>query len=230
MVTSVRSAETSTPGTRAMAWPVATSAILPGRSAACRSMRTVTPARAACWRSSAAEPSWSSAQISLASASIRTGVFPACGWPSGSTTTISSVPSARRSRRGSFGSPGGVSVTAAMSSSPLTTRSCSCPVRPGSRLHGSGPASSSRRRMAAGTTPAASDGVAPTASGRISGPSRASRAARMARSASLTAAWACGRNASPAGVGRTPRACRSSSGTPACRSSPATCRDTADCV
>lgn len=47
MVTSVRSAHLSTPGTRAMAWPVATRAVLPGRSAAARSMRAVTPARAA---------------------------------------------------------------------------------------------------------------------------------------------------------------------------------------
>jgi hypothetical protein len=45
--------------------------------------------------------------------------------------------------------------------------------------------------MAAGTTPAASDGVAPTTSGRTGDPSRASRAARTARSASLTAVWAC---------------------------------------
>lgn len=37
-----------------MAWPVATRATLPGRSVALRSMRAVTPALAACWRSRAA--------------------------------------------------------------------------------------------------------------------------------------------------------------------------------
>lgn len=47
-MTSVRSADLSTPGISATAWPVATRAILPGRSAAVRSMRAVTPARAAC--------------------------------------------------------------------------------------------------------------------------------------------------------------------------------------
>jgi hypothetical protein len=60
--------------------------------------------------------------------------------------------------------------------------------------------------MAAGTIPAASDGVAATASGRVSVPSVVSRAARIARSASWTAAWACMRNASPAGVRLMPRA------------------------
>ena len=44
VVTFACSAGTTTPGTRAIAWPVATNAILPGRSAACRPVRTVTPA------------------------------------------------------------------------------------------------------------------------------------------------------------------------------------------
>lgn len=49
------------------AWPVATRASLPGRSAAARSTRTSAPARVACPRSRAAEPSLSSAHVSPAS-------------------------------------------------------------------------------------------------------------------------------------------------------------------
>ena len=59
--------------------------------------------------------------------------------------------------------------------------------------------------MAAGTTPAAREGVAPTASDRAGDPSRASLAARKARSAALPAVCACRRNASPAAADSDPR-------------------------
>jgi hypothetical protein len=75
VVTSGRSLVSITEGVGAIEWPVATSAILPGRSAALRSMRAVKPARAACCRSRAAEPSLSSAHVPSASSLIRNGTF-----------------------------------------------------------------------------------------------------------------------------------------------------------
>lgn len=134
----------------------------------------------------------------------------------------------RRSIAGWSGNPGGASVTTARSSSPARILCVRSDERPGTIVHGRAPRSSISRRTAAGTSPAAIDGVAPTRNGASTVGLR--RAATNARSASRTASCACARKARPATVGRTPFGTRSRSLRPASRSSPATWRDTADCV
>lgn len=113
--TSARRAPTSEPGIMAIACPVATMASLPGRSTAVNVTFGITPARAACERSSALDPSLSSTHSSSLSSSMSTFVRPASRCPVGTTMVIESWPIAARRTRRSDGRPGGASVTTAMS-------------------------------------------------------------------------------------------------------------------